>query len=150
ILVVVAAAAALLGVLGNNAWVAWMAELVPAQVRCRYFGRRIALYTMGTSVASLVAGAILDVAGARGLTNYALSFLAAVACLVGAASTVLLVRQHDPAPNANHTPLNFKVALRPFSENGPRRVLAFQIVWNAAIGLSSVFLTLHMLKNLGM
>ena len=39
ILFVVAALSAALGVLGNNAWVSWMGELVPRRIRGRYDGQ---------------------------------------------------------------------------------------------------------------
>ena len=51
ILFVVAALSAVLGVLGNNAWVSWMGELVPRRIRGRYFGKRTALCTVAGAAA---------------------------------------------------------------------------------------------------
>ena len=86
LLIAVASVAALLGVLGNNAWVAWMGELVPRRIRGRYFGRRVALCTMGSAAASAGAGLLLDWARPRGLTGVALAVLQVTACAAGVAT----------------------------------------------------------------
>lgn len=150
VLLGVAGVSAMFGVLGNNAWVAWMAELVPPRLRGRYFGRRTALYTIGTSVASLLAGLVVDSGKLHGQMGYALSALALLACTAGAITSLLLLRQHDPAPDSSRIRMDFCSALRPFQEKGSRRVLAFQMVWNAAVGVASTFFTIYMLQNLKM
>ena len=61
--------AAVLGVLGNNAWVAWMGELVPSRIRGRYFGRRTGLCMLGGALAAGVAGLLLDWARGHGLVG---------------------------------------------------------------------------------
>ena len=53
ILVALFALSSLLSILGNNAWLAWMGDLVPARVRGRYFGQRTAMCTLVATVASL-------------------------------------------------------------------------------------------------
>jgi MFS family permease len=145
----VGAIAVFFAVLGNNAWTAWMAELVPTPLRGRYFGRRTALYTVATAVAALFSGWVLDLAGRHGRTSWALSGLALVACLAGTVTTVLLLAQADPRPGDGAVP-ELRAALKPFQESASRRVLAFQVMWNGAVGLTSAFFSLHMLQNLGM
>ena len=61
--------AATLGVLGNNAWVAWMGELVPKRIRGRYFGKRTGLCMLGGGLAAAAVGLLLDWARARGLVG---------------------------------------------------------------------------------
>src|SRR4051794_14435528 len=65
VLVALSALSAVLGVLGNNAWVSWMGELVPRRIRGRYFGRRTALCTVASAAAAAGAGLLLDWARAR-------------------------------------------------------------------------------------
>ncbi|HZH74466.1 MAG TPA: MFS transporter [Archangium sp.] len=151
LLVGVAAVSAVLGVIGNNAWVAWMGELVPESVRGRFFGRRSALCTLGGTVASLVAGLLMDKLRPPEGVGLGLPLLAAAACVVGVVTTVLMARQHDPAPpDRQKAKLDFEVALLPLRDDRARRVLVYQVAWNAAVGLSAPFYTLHMLKNLKM
>jgi MFS family permease len=151
LLVGVAALSAVLGVVGNNAWVAWMGELVPESVRGRFFGRRTALCTVGGTVASLVAGVLMDRLRPAEGVGMALPLLAGLACAVGVVTTVLMARQHDPAPPQREAQrMDFKVALLPLRDERARRVLTYQVAWNAAVGVSAPFFVLHMLKNLGM
>jgi MFS family permease len=153
LLLAVAAASAVLGVVGNNAWVAWMSELVPSAVRGRYFGRRTALCTVGGTLASLVAGLMLDAGKASGWAGAALSALALVACVAGVVTTVLMARQHASAPPADALP---RVRARlsdvriPLADPNGRRILRYLVTWNAAIGVSSAFFAVHSLQNLKM
>ncbi len=149
VLVVVALASAILGVIGNNGWVAWMGELVPQTLRGRYFGRRSALCTFGGSLAALAAGLALDGGKLSGLGGPTLSALAMLACLAGALTTWLMSRQADVEAGTRE-PFELKVALRPYLDPAARPVLAYQVIWNAAIGVSAAFYALHMVQNLGM
>src|SRR5262245_47770804 len=91
------AATTVLAVIGNNAWIAWMSDLVPASVRGRFFGRRTMFLTLAGAISSLGAGLLLDALSPRGWKSEALAGLAAVACLAGLVSIWLLQRQHEPA-----------------------------------------------------
>ncbi len=150
LLVAVAAVSAVLGVIGNNAWVAWMGELVPESFRGRFFGRRTALCTLGGTLASLVAGVLMDKLRPPEGVGLGLPLLAALACVAGVVTTVLMARQHDPAPHKEKAKLDFHVALLPLRDDRARRVLVYQVAWNAAVGLSAPFYAFHMLKNLEM
>ncbi|HET9451360.1 MAG TPA: MFS transporter [Aggregicoccus sp.] len=150
LLLAVAGLSAVLGVIGNNAWVSWMGELVPSSVRGRYFGKRTAMITIAGTLTSVVAGFLLD--GARrdaGLT-FALPLLAALACAVGLVTTFIMARQHDPAPGASHVKMDLRAALLPVRDPSARKVLLYQVAWNAGVGLSAPFFAFHMLKNLKM
>ena len=150
ILVAVAALSAILGVAGNNAWTAWMGELVPRGIRGRFFGRRTAVCMLGGALASAAAGAFLDRLRATGHAATAFSALAFAACLAGALTSWLMRQQHDPAPHASRAPFDLRDALRPFRDPSYRAALGYQVGWNCATGLASSYFALHMLKNLGM
>lgn len=150
LLVGIAGASAVLGVVGNNAWVAWMGELVPRSVRGRYFGRRTALCTLGGTLASLAAGTLLDRFRPVEGIGVALPLLALFSCGVGLLTTLLMATQHDPAPGASGQKLEFRAALVPLRDADARRVLTYQVAWNAAVGVSAPFYTFHMLQNLKM
>ncbi|MDY7231517.1 MFS transporter [Hyalangium rubrum] len=151
LLVGIAAASAVLGVVGNNAWVAWMGELVPRSLRGRFFGRRTALCTLAGTLASLVAGVLLDHSrqGSTGV-GVALPLLAGLSCVVGLFTTWLMARQHDPAPGSSVIQLDFQAATVPLRDTRARKVLLYQVAWNAAVGFSAPYYTLHMIQNLGM
>ncbi|MHB8874466.1 MAG: MFS transporter [Myxococcaceae bacterium] len=152
LLIAVSAASALLGVVGNNAWVSWMGDLVPKRIRGRYFGRRSALCTLAGTVASVGAGLMLDGAARSAGTGEALAMLALAACLAGAVTSWLMARQHEPAPDPRIPAARFepRAALAPLFDPRVRRFLVFLVVWNGAIGISGAYFTLHMLENLKM
>ncbi len=64
ILLFVASAA---GNIGSPAWTQWMAQLVPARVRGKYFSRRNRLGIMVSAVTAIVVGVLLDAAHRGGL-----------------------------------------------------------------------------------
>lgn len=156
VLIAVAAVAAVFASVGNNGWVAWMGNLVPEPLRGRYFGRRAALAMVGGTVAALGAGGALDFARSSKDAGVAFAALAAVACVAGALSVFSMSRQHDPIPRARRTstPPEVRVvarrraALRPLRDPAARRVLAYQLAWNLAIGIASAFFVVYMLKDL--
>ncbi len=155
VLLAVAGLAAVLGVLGNNAWVAWMGELVPKRIRGRYFGQRTGLCMLGGGCASALVGLLLDWARGRGLVGVALAALQVVACLCGVVTVLLMRQQHDPAAHPDHrtmtrTPARLNDAWAPFCDRRMRGLFRYHFAWNVAVGLAGSFYTLHMLKNLKM
>ncbi len=150
LLVAVAALSAVLGVLGNNAWVAWMGELVPRSIRGRYFGQRTALCLLAGAIASAGAGVLLDWLRPRGQADLALSVLAAFACGAGAVTTLLLMRHHDPSQGQPSGAFELEAALAPWRTPGTRGLMAYQATWNFAVGLSGSYFALFMLRDLRM
>ncbi len=148
VLVAVAAAHHGLGILCNNAWVTWMGDLVPPRVRGRYFGRRTAISILAGALATFTTGTLLDGARASERTGLALSALAFSACVLGALSTALMALKHDPARHP--VPGTFQAArvLQPLRDAAARRLLAYGMSWNAALGLAGPFFTLYLLEDL--
>jgi hypothetical protein len=144
----VSAVAAVLGVVGNNSWTAWMAELVPSRIRGRFFGRRGVFLSLAATPASLGAAVALDRLSALGARAEALAALAAAACLAGVASMRLLQRQHDSTPPAPRAPAHLSALLVPLRDPTIRPYLWYLLAWNAAVGVSASFASFHMLKNL--
>jgi|GEM_PF-355409 len=145
------ATAAVLAVVGNNAWSAWMGDLVPAAVRGRFFGRRTMVLTLSGAIASLAAGVAIDVLSPRGFKAEALAGLAAIACLAGLASVWLLRRQHEPAPAGVRAEPTGRAALaRCLRDPAARPFLYYQAAWHAAVAAVAGFISFHMLVNLRM
>ncbi|MDB4973484.1 MAG: hypothetical protein JWN48_1825 [Myxococcaceae bacterium] len=148
ILLVVAGLSAVLSVLGNNAWVSWMSDLVPARMRGRYFGRRTALCTLIGAVAAAAVGVLLDHARADGLTGPALSLLQGVASASGIGAVALMLRQHDPNPERTRVRFGWSRVTAPWRDPAARGLCTYLIAWNGAVGLAGSFFALHMLQNL--
>ncbi|MFT3924286.1 MAG: MFS transporter [Myxococcales bacterium] len=150
ILLVVAGLSAVLGTLGNNAWVSWMSDLVPKRVRGRYFGRRTAWCTLGGALASAAAGALLDLAKQHQRTGMALASLQILGAVTGLVTTWLMLRQHAPRSERRTVPLAWRWVAAPFRDASVRGLMLYLVVWNAAVGVAGSFFVLHSLRNLRM
>lgn len=144
----VVAVAAIFGVIGNNAWTAWMGELVPSAIRGRFFSLRIVYITVAGAVASLGAAIALDGLSPRGWKGPTLGGLAAVACIAGTLSTYLLHRQHDPQRTRSRQRPDWRVLISVTRAPQTRAFLWYLLGWNSAVALSASFFSLHMLSNL--
>lgn len=146
--VAVVAAAAIFGVIGNNAWTAWMGELVPDAIRGRFFSRRTVYVTVAGTVASLGVALVLDGLSQRGWKGPTLGALAAIGCIAGVLSVYLLRRQHEPdrAPGPERPDWRVLIAVVRASQSRP--FLRYLFGWNAAVALSASFFSFHMLSNL--
>ena len=151
VFITLVAGATVLAVIGNNAWIAWMSDLVPGSVRGRFFGRRTMFLTLAGAMASLGAGLILDALSPRGWKSEALAGLAAVACLAGLVSIWLLLRQHEPARAIASADCDGWSALTTcLGDRAARPFLWYQLAWNAAVACVGGFISFHMLVNLKM
>jgi MFS family permease len=148
-LVAALALAGVLAVLGNNAWVVWMSELVPRRLRGRYFGRRTMWCLLGAACASSAAGLLLDWARRHGWVDQALAGLALLACLAGWGTVLLMRRQHDPVGAGEPAPIDLRALVRPLEDLRVRPLLIYQAVWNLAVGVAGSFFGLFMLRHLG-
>jgi hypothetical protein len=146
LLVGAAVASQALGIAGNGGWLAWMGELVPGRVRGRYFGRRSAVCTAAGAAVALAAGTLLD----RALGPAVLAALAAVTCVAGAVSVVLMARQTGgrPRPHAVWAPsVSLADVLR---VPAARRWAALQLASSGGAGLIVPFSSLYVLRDRGL
>lgn len=150
VLLAIAAAISLLSVAGNNAWTTWMGELVPDRIRGRYFGRRTAFCALGSTLGALAAGAALDHARPGAGAGVVLSLLALASCALGALTSLLLARQHEPRVRADASQPTIGDAIAPWRDAIARRALTFHVAWAAAGGVAAAFYPIHMIANLRM
>lgn len=142
------ALSSLLAVLGHNAWLAWMGELVPARIRGAYFGRRTALCAIAATLASLVIAAVLDASRLRASLGVALAVILVARSVAGAISTVLMLRQHDPeTPTLAPSVADFA---RPVADRAFRKLLAYRAAWGVATGVAASLSAVYMLRALGL
>jgi len=150
VFVAVVATASVLGVVGCNAWTAWMGELVPGAVRGRFLARRMVYLSVAGTVSSLAAGFALDALAPRGWKGETLGVLAAVACAAGIVSIRLLLAQQSPPHRPEETAPDWGDVSRAVRDPHTRPLLEYLLGWNAAVGISAGFFSFHMLANLEM
>lgn len=147
VLVTVFGLSAALVVVGHNAWLTWVSDLVPARIRGRFFGRRTAYGTAVGTVVALAAGHWLDRAREHGGAGPTLAAMAAIGWCAGLVTTWLMAKQHEPG-GEDVEPMRLADVLAPLAEPGSRRLLGYQIAWNAAVGLTASVAAVYMLRDL--
>lgn len=148
VVVALFAVATLASIVGHNAWLAWMGELVPARIRGAYFGRRSALSSVVATIAALVIAFALDLARTHAALGIALSAIVVVRSIAGAFTTALMMRQHDP-PEPVAQP-RVRDILEPLADRAFRRLLAYRAAWGVATGLGASLSAIFMLRSLGL
>ncbi len=138
-----------LGIVANNAWNAWMGDMVPPALRGRYFGLRTALCTLAGGVCALAAGLSLDRSQHVAASGRVLQGLAFLACAAGVLSVVFMARQHARPVRREPVSWALHAMMRPLRDPRACRVVAYSIAWNGACGLSAPFFGLFLLRDLG-
>ena len=147
-LVMVASA---LELMAGNAWTTWMADLIPATLRGRYFGYRHAVMAAVTIAVTLGGGLWLEWGRDRISEAWTLSWVLFAAAIAGMTGLALLARQPDiPRPRERQAPKLKELMLRPARNVEFRRALQFFMVWNLAVGFSAAFFQVHMIRVLSM
>jgi MFS family permease len=129
------------------AWIAWMAELVPARIRGRYFSRRSQAGQLVGLLVTPMVGWLLDLAGVGG----PLSLHAVIALLFAAAAILgtidIFCFTHIPAPRARPQPgLSLWHMLRgPLADRSFRRLLGFNATMTFAVAYVGQFVWLLIL-----
>jgi len=138
VVVCVALAAAVLQVVGATAWSHWMGDVVPPRLRGRYFGRRSAAVLVAGAIGSLAASLLLDLSRRHHVEREALCALSLAAVTLGAVTTLMLRRQHDPAVTRRPVALREGVSAA-LGDPHVRRMLLFLLLWSGAIGVAVPF-----------
>lgn len=138
---------ALLAISGVS-WLSWMTDVVPENIRGRYFGLRNSIVSIATVITTFAGGWFLDLhQGSR--AAFGILFLTAAAA--GAVCMILLIKQPEPAkkllPKSERF---FQHYGEPFKQPNFRRLLRFSIVWQFAFNIASPFFVVYMLTELGM
>lgn len=133
------------GAIVGSAWLSWMGDLVPVQLRGSFFGRRQRLGTAAGIAASLVAGAYLRTDPA--FTKFAVVF--AIAAVSGVADILL----HRSVPDSQVAPeaANVRLAdqfLDPWRNERFRGFLLFFVFFGFSTALLGAFMNLYLVRDL--
>jgi MFS family permease len=134
---------------GGVAWLAWIKNLVPDEMRLRFLGRRHVFNTALTFSMSLASGLFVD-AWTRAYPNSLLGFIIVFAVAVACGLIGLLILQTMPE---RPTRVPVAVPLRnlvkaPLVDGNYRRLIAFYATWNFTSNLATPFFAVYMLAVL--
>lgn len=145
LLIAVAAISAVLQVIGQNAWSAWMGDVVPSSLRGRFFGARTVFVTGGAAMASLACALVLESSLPRSI---ALAAIAAMLCATGLVSAQLLRRQVDPPSRGDRARPELASYLAALRDRRARALIVYQLAWGAAVAPGAAFFSLYVLTSM--
>jgi len=143
----------LLANVGGCSFNSWMHDLVPQATLGRFFSKRMLLSTAVAIPTALAAGYFLDLWGAAfpelALAGYAILFVGGfIAGMIG-----VLQLSGIPEPRMESTeriPGFGELLKQPFQDSNFKNLIGFLTSWNFALNLALPFLTVYMLRGLGM
>ena len=135
--------------LGVPGWITWMADLVPRQIRGRYFSQRNRFAGGFAIGVSLLGGIVLDFFREKDSAYDGYLALFLLACTAGLAAFFFLGKQPEP-PQADPQPLPplSTYLSRPFQNKNYRRILAFYLALLFPVGISAPYFSAHLIKVL--
>ncbi len=142
----------LCGHLAGPAWVSWMADLVPVQIRGRYFSRRNQVGQMSGVCVTLLVGYALD-AGQAANALWLMRTCSIILALAGISGAVDYLT-HTPVPDATeakpHAGVKFLALMRePLRDRNFRRFLGFNAALTFSIAYVSQFVWLYLFDVMG-
>ena len=139
-----------LGALAACAINSWFHELLPAQTLGSFFARRFLVATLVASLGTLTAGLMVEqLRPYAPLSGYSVAF--AVAGLAGFASSYCLARTPEPLMLDAGPRRSMLAQLRiPLADVNFRSLLLLLGGWNLASNMASPFLTVYLMRQLGL
>jgi MFS family permease len=139
--------------IGYVAWLSWMSDLVPEEMRGRFFGTRNMLCGASGMIIMVIFGKLMDSLHGRSLgalpIGFILTFVSAL--MFGIVSLSYIKRVSEPVHSVMATfPVSSSGGLVsiPFRDPNFRLFLVFAFLWGFSVYFASPFFTLYFLREL--
>ena len=130
-------------------WTSIMRDLVSERRRGRYFAHRTRLTTITTFAALVACGVILHALDTGGRTYLGFVLIFLIAFVARSVSVYHLTFLHEPPANPNSTPdMHIEHWWRSLKATGALSFTVYFALMNMAVGISSPFFTVYMLRDL--
>ncbi|HOE62592.1 MAG TPA: MFS transporter [Candidatus Sumerlaeota bacterium] len=138
-----------LGQISGNAWLAWIGDLIPDQLRGRVISARNGILILVALAADFIFSQMREYFGSEGRVNYLLICFG-VAAFFGLKSIFAFKNQWEPRPHPAPAPQLSDLIRQSFRSRPIRKLLYALLLWNSAVGVATSFWTPHMIVNLKM
>lgn len=125
----------------------WMGQLIPMEIRGRYFSRRTMVSTITTVVAGLAVGKFLDIF--KGFNGFAIVFVA-VAILGAMDILCFFWIKHPPMEIPKEKTPFFKLFSEPFKNKNYMYLVFFVSTWTFGVNFAGPFFNVYMIEHLKM
>jgi MFS family permease len=137
------------GMASSPVWNTWMEELIPKQIRPRFFARRVKICQATVMCGFVIGGIVLDRCAGTTVTAWAFAALFASSAAFRFASSCYLARQSEPQQvETNGTRMDVWASLRQIGASGNAGLLLYLVVVQAAVYTSGPYFAPFMLKKL--
>lgn len=128
------------------AWQSWMSDLIPPNLRGRYFGRRNFVVLSFGAMMAIVAGQFVEHVG----NNEVWAFLTViiVGMIARGISAYYLNKQPEPFPAIDAGPRPVRRFADPFRHSVFRKYLRFVTRWEFSVQIAAPFFIVYMLREL--
>jgi len=135
--------------IANNMWIGWMSDLVPKEMRGRYFGIRNTILGFIGMVASFAGARLLDYFKGLNQTTSGFALIFGFAAIASTTAAILLSQQPEIAIAPKPIVLK-QIILGPLGDKNFRKFLSFITFWYLTSGIASPFYMVFLLKNLSL
>jgi MFS family permease len=149
-LVVALALHAALGTISACASTSWQRDLVPDEMRGRFFGRRMAVSTAVGAGLTLVVGVVLTAIAGTDVDDEVFALLFAVGAVLGLVGLGFVGRIPEPEMGERAPGALLARLAQPFRQANFRALLVYTGAWSFAINLAAPFVTVYMLERMGL
>uniref|UniRef100_A0A7C4YIW8 MFS transporter n=1 Tax=candidate division WOR-3 bacterium TaxID=2052148 RepID=A0A7C4YIW8_UNCW3 len=129
----------------GNLWLSWMTDLVPNEIRGRYFGIRNTIISGIGMVINYLGGKILDLLG----KNTAFIIIFSVSIFCSTISSILLYMQEEKKLEKKIISLK-EILFSPLKDKNFIKLIRFVSFWYLFAGIATPFWVVHMIQNLKM
>ncbi len=129
-------------------WTSIMRDLVSERRRGRYFGHRTRLTTIATFMSLVACGVLLHELDAAGHTYFGFVLIFLIAFAARMTSAYHLTFLHEPPSHGPGPDMHIEKWWRSLKSTGAIGFSTYVALMNAAVGLSSPFFTVYMLRDL--
>jgi len=132
----------------NVTFMSWMGDLVPLDIRGRFFSYRSMLSTIVSFTSGLIIGKFLDTV--PGILGFSIIF--GIATLFGILDILCYLKVDDPPMKANNEIREniLNIFRRVLSHNYFSKYLLFSIAWSFSLNIAAPYFNLYMIKYLKM
>lgn len=132
-------------------WNAWLNQLIPKQVRPKFFSKRNLYMYIGTFLGLIIAGLMLQWSTGKAQRFDTFAFIFTL-CLFARMLSAYFLTRHSPTPQSklSISPLSFATLRARISKEEIGKVILFALCFRFAVYLSAPFFVPYMLKKLQM
>lgn len=129
----------------GNLWLSWMSDLIPPEIRGRYFGIRSTIISGVGMVVNYLGGWLLDIYSPEKAFVIVFSTAVFFSTLAG------ITLSFQPEPGFDKKAIRFRdVFLKPLKDKNFVALIKFVSFWYLFAGISAPFWVVHMINNLRM